>query len=272
MLQKTIDFTNPGGFPLTQDRLGDLQDAYGDAIGAMLDAVGHSGVGLALKGMEISPDTPSAGTVTVTDGIFWYNGQLVKFTGGTATPTGGDVVLVTITETVTQLTYNDTVDRDAITTYTANLTTGATVTDAENFPLLDLERWGNDDEWKSLVVSTSAPLGGVTGTIYYKKNNLTNTLQLRGGLTAANPGNFGDNTTNTFALMQTLPTGYRPSYEAFFKAFHNTGFGIPVEDAGNYYILDIPCKVNSLGEVFFRWLKSGVSAYAVNFNAILPLN
>lgn len=72
MAHKRIDYTQLGGFPLTQDALDFMQQAYQEAIAALASLVGD---GVIVSGMT---DNGS----TVTDGWIIWNGELLPFQGG----------------------------------------------------------------------------------------------------------------------------------------------------------------------------------------------
>ena len=66
---KTIDFTKPGGFPLTQDQLNYLQSAYKEAINAVAAMGGSGAVPVIVSGMVVA--NPSTGDYSITDGWFY---------------------------------------------------------------------------------------------------------------------------------------------------------------------------------------------------------
>lgn len=72
MSNKRIDFTQLGGFPLTQDALDFMQQAYQEAIAGLAKLAGDAVI---VSGMT---DNGSA----VTDGWILYNGELLPFAGG----------------------------------------------------------------------------------------------------------------------------------------------------------------------------------------------
>ena len=121
---KAIDFTHPGGFPLTQDELNYLQQAYTECINAFAQM---GGVGpVLINGMDVSV---SGGTITIADGWFFYNGELIKFnTGSYSTISPGDVVLVNITPSATSLLYNDGSTFGAVLDKTATVLLGPSAT------------------------------------------------------------------------------------------------------------------------------------------------
>ena len=273
---KAIDFTHAGGFPLTQDELDYLQQAYTECINA-LGMMGGNGPAL-INGMGV---TVSGGTTTVADGCFFYNGDLIQFnTGSYTTIPPGDVVLVDITPTAANLTYNDGSSYGAVLNKTATLLLGPTATTATQFPFTLLQPFqvifgqnGREAVWSSVAVSTPVPSGGVTGTVFYKKNLLTNTLQVRGLLTANNAQNFAASPGALLYNTLTLPLGYAPLNTTYFSAQYFIGSLIK-DDLGVGWIKQINCVLNSGGQLFINWIKpdSLIGGYAIQFNTIVPLD
>lgn len=273
---KAIDFTHPGGFPLTQDQLDYLQQAYTECLNA-LTVMGGTGPTI-INGMDVSVSGP---TTTVADGWFFYNGEMIRFlTGSYTTIPSGDVVLVDITPTATSLTYNDGSSFGAVLNKTATLLLGPSATTATQFPFSDLQLFqvafglhGREAAWNALPVSTAPAAGGVTGTIYYKKNWLTNTLQIRGFLTANDAQNFSASPTALYSLMGSLPASYIPGNEVFFIANYFVA-NLIKDDLGVSWVKQINCVLNTGGQLFVNWLRPdiSISAYGVQFNTLIPLD
>ncbi len=273
---KAIDFTHTGGFPLTQNELDYLQQAYTECINAF-GAMGGNGPSL-ITGMG---ESFSLGTTTISDGWFFYNGEMIKFNASSYSALGlGDVVLVTISSATTSLTYNDGSSYGAILNKTATISVGPPVTSPTQFPLASLLPFqvvfgqaGRESGWSSLAVSTPALSGGVTGTIYYKKDFMANTLQIRGFLTAANAQNFTASPSAIYSLMGTLPTGYIPNNVAYFTSIYFASSMIE-DDLGVAWIKQVNCAVNTGGQILINWIRPDVSilGYGLEFNTILPLD
>lgn len=66
---KTIDFSKPGGFPLTQDHLNYLQTAYKETITALAKIGGTTGP-FVINGMAVS--STSTGAYDVAEGWFFF--------------------------------------------------------------------------------------------------------------------------------------------------------------------------------------------------------
>lgn len=278
---KKIDFSQPGGFPLTQDQLNYLQQAYGESLQALARMGGSASGPFVISGMTIT--NPSLGEYSVTDGWFFYNGEMIHFLADTITGAAGSLApFVVISPSSNNLLFNDgstpPVIMDATATVVA-MPTG-TPTDATHFPLLQIQPFGTgfgvanrEAGWQSMPVSTIAADGGVTGTIFYKKNFITNTLHVRGTLTASNAQNFAASPGSAFYLMGTLPPGYAPANTAYFIAQYFLG-SLLLDDGGVGWIKQLNGRVNNAGQITLNWLRptAPVSGYSANFNNIIPLD
>ncbi len=275
---KTINFTQTGGFPLTQDGLDYMQQAYSEGLLALSQMGSDGSSPVIISGMAIT--TPAAGTVAVADGWIWYNNEMIQFTGSTVTPSGTDVPLVAITAGAVPLTYNDGAVHNAMFTKTASLTSGTAVTDAYHFPLsaaqpfqLVFGRNAREAAWNSIVVNTASSAGSVAGTLYYKKNILTNTLHIRATLTANTAQNFVGAPAAIFTLIATLPTGYLPASSALFTTYYYAP-NLFKDDLGVSWVKQLTSAINTSGQMYINFLRpeSSVLAYSVVFNTIIPLD
>jgi hypothetical protein len=273
---KAIDFTHPGGFPLTQDQLDYLQQAYTECLNAFA-VMGGTGP-VTINGMGVSV---AGGTTTIADGWFFYNDELIKFNAGsyTTVPPGFDV-LVDITPTAGTLTYNDGSIFGAVLNKTATIILAPTAVTATQFPYSMIQpfhivfgRNGRESTWNSLAVSTPVASGGVTGTIFYKKNFLNNTLQIRGFLTAGNAQNFNASPGALFYSMGALPGIYTPANNTYFTADYFLGSLIK-DDLGIGWIKHVSCGVNVGGQFLVNWIRPdiAITGYTINFNTIIPLD
>lgn len=273
-----IDFTQPGGFPLTQDEMDHLQQAYTECINALSAMGGDSTTPVIISGMEKT--IPSAGSVNVTDGWFFYNGEMIRFTGSTVTPTGTDQPVILITTSSTSLTYYDGSTHPAVYNKTATLISGTSLVTTTRFPYANMLPFqvgfgllGRESTWNTLGVSTSPANGSVTGTIYYKKNNITNTLHIRASLTANQAQNFAASPFALFTNVGTLPSAYIPTTTAYFTAYYYAA-NLFADDLGVSWVKQITSSVNTGGQIMFNFLKpdSAIVAYTVMFNTIIPLD
>ncbi len=125
-----------------------------------------------------------------------------------------------------------------------------------------------------MIVNTAPSDGGVTGNIYYKKNFLTNSLQIRGVLTANNAQNFAGSPTSLYSIMGILPTTYWPvSLEVPFIATYAFS-NLIKDDVGVAWIKQINGALNNAGQIGINWLRPDVAIadYIIQFNVILPLD
>lgn len=72
-MNKRIDLTRLGGFPMTQQTLAFMQDSYRDALGAIAQFVGDKVI---VAGLNIAGSTATNGWISL-------NGELIPFQGGT---------------------------------------------------------------------------------------------------------------------------------------------------------------------------------------------
>lgn len=277
---KTIDFTKPGGFPLTQDQLNYLQSAYTEAINAVAAMGGSDTVPVIVSGMVVA--NPSPGDYSITDGWFYFNGEMIRCVASSVSgASGGSEAYVSIVETSSPLVFFDGSTPNVINEKAASLLVlpSGTIADATRFPLADLTRFGKqfgianrDAVWKTLSVSTSVPDGGVSGTVYYKKDYTANTLHIRGVLTAANAQNFAASPGSLYYLMGSLPAEYVPVNTAYFVATQYSA-SLFKDDLGISWVKQINCGVNSVGQLFINWIRPeiGVGSYAINLSTTICL-
>ena len=282
---KAIDFTQPGGFPLTQDQLGYLQTAYTECLNA-LAAMGGDGP-FTISGCTVLKTHVSGTTYnySIDPGWVYYQGNMIRVPsiGLAGIDESIHAAYLLIVPTAWPLTFNNGSTPNVVSDNNLTLTALpiGTPDDSTRFLLSGLIPFGvgfgnNNKEsvWNTLAVSTSSSSGGVTGNIYYRKNYLTNTVQLRGFLASANAQNFAASPAATYYLMATLPNGYRPIYpEAPFFAL-NVFATLFKDDAGVGWIEGINGVLNSGGQVKLVWLKpeSSIAGYSVTFNTIIPLD
>ncbi len=266
---KGFDFTQTGGFPLTQDVLGYLQEGYTEAVRALAAIGGNTAGPMVISGMEVTE--PSPGEVAVTNGWFMYNGDLIQFTGGMVTPIGGDVALVSITVSETPLVFFDGLTHNVKHNKTATLTTDVSVTDTTHFPLADIHPFGREREWIN-INDTHVPPANIDVDIWYKKDFLTNTLLLRGmmGLISVSPPDSLP-TPSYYESIQ-FPEGYRPRHVVPFIVA-NDSVTIPLDDTGNDYIRHINAKLLTDGKLLIEWITyGGGPPYNIFFNVRLSLD
>lgn len=278
---KKIDFSQPGGFPLTQDQLSYLQQSYTESALAVATMGHNGGAPFIVSGMTIT--NPSIGEYSVTSGWFYYNDDLIRFTSNTITGASGSFApFIVISPVASPLVFNDGSTPPVITDSTATIQSLPTSTpaDATHIPLLQVQPFGRgfgiankETSWQIIPVSTPAGSGGVTGNIFYRKNHLTNTLHIRGTLTSANAQNFAASPGSTFYTMATLPSEYAPANTVYLivSIFGSTSFK---DDLNVSWIKQINCGINTAGQIFLNWIRPelAVAGYGINFNTVVPLD
>lgn len=278
ILHKEYDFTRPGGFPLTQDRLKFMQEATGEAIRALIATAGDHEGPYILSGMKITE--PSPGDINITDGWFIYRGKIVKFAGVTLTP-GSYPVWVQITNLTTDLIFYTTITQPVqlSTLATAILdTTGTVSEDDTHFLLSDAVEWAvavgrtHYDDWIIIEDDMGATLTNVS--LKYRRNRITNTVHIRGTLTVADAHGFSGDEALSLGIMQYLPEGMGfleminiPNY------IHSGGGPIKNHEAIDY-ITSIPITIISSGAIYASILRPdmGTSEYRVFINHIFSLD
>lgn len=268
-----VDFSNPGGFPLSENTMEFMQQSYIDAI-----------IALCQPGVAVPANTPviisGMGIVgsQYNDGFFFYNGELIKFTGvadiGLLPACAGGLVLgYYIAETVTQLEFQDGTINDARFAKTASLSCGANAVSATFIPLTTpfktyaeyLEPTGKTAE----VHVSGINVNGVTGDVYYRKNKLTNTLHIRGTLTLTAAS---VSATPTYSNMATLPSGFRPAaQDATFVAVQRYHSAVVMDSTSTFDIRHLNCELKTNGDLNIGAIK-GATDYTVTFNVIIPLD
>ncbi|HXS38346.1 MAG TPA: hypothetical protein VN721_16710 [Flavipsychrobacter sp.] len=266
---RKFDFSQPGGFPLTQDTLDWLQTAYTETILA-LAAIGGSGPfivsGFTATGWTVAP------------GWIFYNGELLYFVGWLGPlppflpPGSPEKLCMIIVETDTPLTFND--GSTPSVKQIRQLTLGNAV------PTVGSSFAWSGNEMPTFVKETAfgsldviAGTGTTTGQIFYKKNTLNNTLQIRAVLTVTDPSSLASVSTNPpFILIATLPAGYRPNNSVPFTGY--VSINLFKDDAGVDFIKQVNGDIGTDGRINIGLLKSdaSISNYEFYFNCIIPLD
>lgn len=121
----------------------------------------------------------------------------------------------------------------------------------------------------------SSVSGDILGTVYYRKDVLANTVQLRGSLTVLGTLFSSGETTSPLyrPIGAALPAGYRPEVVTPFTAFRRYHGGNVLDAGGVININQINAEIRTDGTIAFGFLKpdAGVSSYTVSFNQIIPL-
>lgn len=278
----TIDFTQPGGFPLTQDILNFLQSTYVEGLTGLATVVNDGSSPVIISGMNITH--PSGGTA-VSDGWLFYRGQIIQFNASSlGVLSGGIVPLVLITNATSTLTFNNGSTPSVLFTQSAQLMAGTALTDATHFVLSDavpfiiqLGRLGKESSFSSITSTTSAASGGVFWLMEYKKNFISNSVHLRFSGSIAHPENFATAALYTPVNLGTLPSGYRPVSRFPFRLWvEPPASSRIVEDTGVNYMEEINCWIDNGGNIRADFRKSaalsGGSYIQLQSSAIMPLD
>lgn len=277
---KTLDLTQPGGFPLTQDRLDYLQTAYRECLGAIGSAISDGDYVPALTGM-VSSDA-GGGITTISEGYFFYNNEVVYFPEQSYTAAEeGNILYIVITGSATSLTFNDGVSRDVILDKVGIVSELplSTPTDETHFRLYFLRSFAlalglnNRTAEGAISVSTPSADGGVIGNIFYRKDKIANTLSIRSVLIPNNPENIVASPNNDYVFAATLPVGYRPTFAQYITG-HYSGTVRRKDDVDVDYLNQISVQINPSGAIHVRWIKPAAAAtvFGINITGIIPLH
>jgi hypothetical protein len=276
---KTIDFSQPGGFPLTQDQLDYLQTAYKEALAGI---AGIAGAGPLMISGGVITKTLVGGTTynyAITAGWLFWNGELIKVAAGglLGIDESVDALYFQLNRTSNPLTYNDGSTPDVIDDVQASFVSQAigTADDATHFLVTELQPIGREAfPGTAIVVGTAPGYGTITGWIIYTKNLLNNTLQIKVSLATASPSDFNATPAVTTPILATLPVGYRPLHQRapFILTVGITGDRIK-DDKGGYFKHLTGC-IDTSGRFEVDWIlpDAGVSTYGVEGNLIIPLD
>lgn len=205
---KRIDFTKPGGFPLTQDNLNYLQSAYTELFGAIAQLEGADPV--VVSGCKVTR-VLSAGTVydyTVTNGWVYYNGEFIRVVAAAVIglDESTDALYFLITPTAAPLTYNDGSTPNVVLDNSATIASFAigTVEDATHF------KWSSliSDAWRSVVPNPATVWRDGSNPIICRRQPGRKTVMVTG--TSETLGHFSG-INGASRKMATLPAGYRPA-------------------------------------------------------------
>ncbi len=278
----TIDFTQPGGFPLTQDILSFLQSSYVDGLTGLASVIDDGNTPVIISGMTISH---LSGGTAVSDGWLYYRGQLIKFNASSLGVLSGSIVpLVLVTNTSSTLTFNNGTTPNVLFTQNAHLISGTPLTDTTHFVLSDavpfiiqMGRLGREPSFSSTTSTTSAASGGVFWLMEYKKNFINNTVHLRFAGSIAHPENFASAALYAPVNLGTLPSGYRPVSRFPFRLWVEPPTSARIaEDTGVNYMEEINCWITNGGVISADFRKSGAlsggSYIQFQSSTIMPLD
>jgi hypothetical protein len=284
---KQIDFTKPGGFPMTQDQLAYMQAAYTETIKG-LAAMGVDGATPYVLSGAVVSRTIVAGTLytyAVTAGWIVYGGEVIRVDASALNIDESiNAAYLSIIATITPLTYYDTSTHNVISDKGISIAAFplGTADDGTKYLWNHQEPFGagfgkknREVAFATIAVATVVGLGGVTGTIYYKLDYTTNTVHIKGRLSAGNAQNFVATPVWTQYSMGTLPGGYWPGTTVPFICWASDRSGIRMkDDAAFAYIDQVNARISAAGEILIDFTKPtvAVAGYEVDFNFIYALD
>ena len=286
---KSIDFTQPGGFPLTQDQLGYLQTAFAEVMPNLI-GYRNPGVNVAVR-LSGMVSTVAVGTTTVSAGWFLYNNALIRFGGGSYGSVAlSHAIYVQIANNGSPLTFNDGSTPTVIYDQLASLVQLVSTTPDSGtlFKLANLQDFCRETNWTTVNFSGYLTGLGATGTIKYKKDYLSNMLQIAGSLSVTGAISLGGTAgyiddVGPGTLMLTLPVGYRPSNRASFTVdigdSSHTVWLVASDPGGLFYaygpmlVSNFIGSVETTGNVFIKFQNGGdPSSHTFSFNVVLSLD
>ena len=271
-----IDFSKLDGFPLDQDVMSFLQNAKlrGD-VSLFADCPADTIV--ILSGLQV---TNTTGTVfQLSAGYFYLNGQ-VYFTSGNSQNIAGaglNELGMTVQFNLEGLVFEDDTVKNVVIKDAPFLDLKADGT-ANFYPVRNWKAWHDYSFSRSKTAEFSQSVsgglnGGLTGTVYFRKNTVANTLHIRGTITAADAQALY--APATYAALMTLPEGYRPAYDVPFAAFYryHTTARKKTHDAVDYLMqVNAALRADGILQAGFIRPEAGVTSYSVSFNTIIPLD
>lgn len=179
-----------------------------------------------------------------------------------------------ISETKSPATFEDASVKNVLgCTKVANLVVAATVSPPSGGILQDdFVLWHKSfgENARGNWQNTSGTSSLFDHNISYKKNELTNTLHLKGTVTVKDTVDLG----NYYYAIATLPLVYRPNTHAAFTAYfryHNSALR---DSTTTDFITTLNGELRDNGNISIgmRRPDSSVTSYTVTFNTIIPLD
>ncbi|NDD53193.1 hypothetical protein EBZ39_04820 [bacterium] len=265
---KLIDFTQPGGFPLTQDELGIMQQSYKEVLLELMKQVetfpggsfGSRARPVVLSGMGNS--AVGGTTYRIAAGYYYYGGEIVRMPEtdyDISLATSPNILHIQTIDSNEALTYHNGTSVDAITERIGSLvayTGGLTINDttfpfgverefAEQFGMK--ARRGNDLFTQSNT--TSSGYGSVTTNISYTVDWLTGQVMVYGSFTTANAQNF--NASPIFYEIIDI-TGINSLAEHHFSVQMSD---YTIIGGAGVYIPTLNAKIDTDGKIKVKFIK-----------------
>lgn len=224
-----FDFTETGGFPLTQDRLKWMQDGYISAISAVAGIPGGSDP-VALTGAELTSGSWT-GSGTISDGWIWHPLHgIIPFVGGAFTASTQGISYQDVT---TPLVFENSASKQVQITRMAGIAPGG----------LGHLRQMSENRWPIAMAAsvrksswTSIPSSSGPGELNYIVDEITQVAHLNGWKTI--------NVTsplfaNGSAIAFSIPAEIAPKTNVRFLAVVN-GYSdtLPIDYTGNIFNAD----------------------------------
>lgn len=254
-LYKKIDFSQLGGFPLTQSAMDFLQHSYNDVLAAVSQVAGDFVI---LSGLtQSSPNI-------YTDGWVTYNGNILYFVGGI-----GQTNVVSNTATSSR-TYADGTTKNVESTVTVSFTTGSGVPFA-NFVRLNLQLLNTAVTAASAAAAAS--LTAANNALTAANTALTNA---NNALTIANQAlTTGTTQTTQITAIQTQVNTLQTNFNNMKNStkVYNVGlmkFGRGSNSPGNAF----PGNTDINPQVYFGYGGStiNIGPFPVNVNVFVIFN
>lgn len=280
-MKKRLDLSLLGQIDMTQDQVLDwLQQGYTEPLEGLAQFAGTGPY--IISGMAAS--TGGGGLTSVAPGWFCYDKKIYYFAGGSFGPIlVGQAVYVVINTAVTQLPYYSGASQDAQFESSAGFTIDVSGIAASptQFPYSSLQLLGTalgnkvrEAAFNTIIVNINPAGGGITGTLKYRKNYLTNCLHIQGLLTSNNPGNLPAPESATYVNMgAVLPATYRPAADAPFMT--NIGVGTFKDYDNSDFLRTGNGMVTTAGNIQVLWVRPSALiavTYTQQINAIIPLD
>jgi len=271
----TLDLTKTGGFPFTQDMLDWIQQ---NGLGVM----NMLGAKCLPNSLATTPNTPVVltgfnpnGGATYKAGYMWYNNEILHFpvdidTSGIPLldPTSGLVYGFAIVETDTSVSYFDGSSHNTKISRTLTIVAGANALTTTFIPLTTTIYYF--DNGLREIVETHVPISvsSITGDVYYRKNYLNNTLQVRGLLSipasVINPPSV--------ITLATLPVAYRPiSQSGLFTGYYRYVSSYLTDVSGIDFIRNVHMELQTNGSLNILPIPAA-GVYSIMFNSTIPLD
>lgn len=289
---KRHDLTQSGGFPFDQDQMKHLADGITDGVYALARTAGTNK--FKLWGCDVTKVLVSGTTYnfSVSAGAMFCDGEVVQVPAMSLSGVDVsvyDVYFEKVANNTTLTYFSGATHASQIDNYMKieKYTIGTSETSTK-FLYTNLVLFGKgfgennrESSWTSIAVATGAGNGSITGTIYYKKDTLNNTVRVRGILSVGTPSDFAASpelTPVALVAAGSLPSGYRPVAAVHFAASAFDGSVLPTNrfknDAGDSYIDRIGLVILTNGSILGYFIKpdAGVTGYLINFYQIVPID